>query len=173
MKNYDQSVKVNLNSNWLYIPDHPYRILIIDGSGSGKTVLLNVIKYQWSDFDKILLNIKDPSESKYQLLINQREKIGIENLKNPKSFIDYSQTIDDVYENLEDYNPTKKRRVLIVFDDAIANMESNKKLSPIATELFLRGRKLIISLYFISQSYFKVPKTIRLNCNTLFYHENS
>ena len=70
--------------------------------------------------------------------------------------------MDDVYENLEDYNPTKKRRVLIVFDDLIVDMESNKKLSP-ATELFLRGRKLTISLFFISQFYFKVPKTIRLN----------
>ena len=65
------------------------------------------------------LYVKFPFESKYQLLINEREKSGIENLKNPKAFIDYSQTIDDVYENLEDYNPTKKRRVLILFDDMI------------------------------------------------------
>ena len=69
--------------------------------------------------------------------INGREKIGIENLKNPKAFIDYSQTIDDVYENLEDYNPTNKRRVLIVFDDMTADIKSNKKLSPIVTKLFL------------------------------------
>ena len=78
------------------------------------------------------------------------------------AFIDYSQTIDDVYENLKDYNQTKKRRVLIVFD-MIADMESKKKLSPIVTELFLRGRKLNISLVFISDSYFEVPKTIRPN----------
>ena len=122
----------------------------------------------FSDIGKIYLYVKDPFESKYQLLINGREKVGIENLKNPKAFIDYSQTIDDVYENLEDYNPTKKRRVLIVFDDMIADMESNKKLSPIVTELFLRGRKLNISLVFISQSYFKVPKTIRLNATHYF-----
>ena len=64
---------------------------------------------------------------------------------------------------MKDYNPTKKRRVLIVFDDMIADMETNKKLSPIVTELFFRERKLDISLIFISQSYFKVPKTIRLN----------
>ena len=94
-------------------------------------------------------------------------------LKNPIAFIDYSRTIDDVYEHLEDYNPTKKRRVIIVFYDMIADMEPNKKLSPIVTELFLRGRKLNIMLVFLSQSYFKVPKTIKLNCNTLFYHENS
>ena len=97
------------------------------------------------------------------MLINVREKIGTENLNNPKIFIDYSQTIDNVYENLEDYNPTKKWTVLIVFDDMKADMKSNKKLSPIVAELFLRERKLSISLVFISQSYFKVAKTIRLN----------
>ena len=86
-------------------------------------------------------------------------------MKNQKTFIDYSQTTDDVYESLEDYNPTKKRTVLIVFDYMIADMESNKKLSPIVAELFLRQRKLNISLVFISQSYFKVPKTLRLNAN--------
>ena len=89
-------------------------------------MLLNLIK-QRPDIDKIYLYIKDLFESKYQLLINEREKVGIKTLKNPKGFIDYSQTIDDVYENLEDYNPTKKRRVLIVFDDMIADIKSNKK----------------------------------------------
>ena len=114
---------------------------------------------------------KDPFESMYQqLLINGREKVGIENSNNPKAFVDYLQTIEDVYEKLEDYNPTNKRRVLIVFDDMIVDMEPNKKVSPILTELFLRERKINISLVFISQSYFKVPKT---KCNTLFYHENS
>ena len=75
------------------------------------------------------------------MLINGREKVGIENLKNPKGFIDYSTKIDDVIENLEDYNPTKKRRVLIVFDDMIADIESNKKLSFTVTKLFLKGKK--------------------------------
>ena len=88
-------------------------------------------------------------------------------LKNPKAFIDYSQVIVDVYENLENYNPTKKRKVLIVFDDMIADMEDNKKLSPIVTGLFLRARKRNILIVFISQSYFKVPKSIRLN--TAYY----
>ena len=77
------------------------------------------------------------------MLINRREKVGNEILKNQKAFINHSQTIDDAYENLEDYNPTKKR-VLIVFDDMMADMESNKKLSAVVTELFLRGRKLNI-----------------------------
>ena len=91
-------------------------------------MLLNLIKQQ-PDIDKIYLYIKDLFESKYQFLINGREKVEIENVKNPKAFFDYSQTIDDVYENLEEYNPTKKRRVLIVFDNRIADMESNKMLS--------------------------------------------
>ena len=89
-------------------------------------MLLNLIKHQRPDIDKIYLYVKNPFESKYQLLIKGREKVGIETLKNSKAFIEYSQTIDDVYENLEGYNPIKKRRVLIVFDDLIADMESNK-----------------------------------------------
>ena len=84
------------------------------------------------------------------MFINGREKVGIKNLKNPKSFIDYLQTIADVYENVEEYNPTKKRRVLKVFNVMIAEMESNKKLSPKVVELFLRRRKFYISLVFIS-----------------------
>ena len=108
------------------------------------------------------------------MLINGREKVGIENLKNPKAVIDYSQTIDNVYENLEDYNPIKKRRLLIVFDDMIADMESNKKLSHIFVELFLIGRKLNISLVFISQSFFNMPAwSYETKCDTLCCYENS
>ena len=124
-------------------------------------MLLNLIKNERPDINKIYLYVKHPFESKYQLLINTRENVGIKKLKNPKRFIDYSQRIDDVYENLEDYNPTKKvNNMLIVFDDKIADKEYNKNLSPTVTELFLRGRKLNILLEFIIQSYFKVPKTI-------------
>ena len=83
------------------------------------------------------------------MLIKGRKKIGIKKLKNSKAFINCPQTIHDVYENLEDYNPTKKRRVLIVFDNMIADTESNKKVSPIVMELFLRGKRLNISLFFI------------------------
>ena len=126
MKNYDQTIKINCNLNWPYTPDHPHRILIIGGSVSGKTnVLLNLMRNQLPHIDKIYLYVKDSSESKYQLLIDRREKVGVKKLKNPKASIDYSQKID-VYENLEDYNPTKKTRVLIVFDDMNAHMESNK-----------------------------------------------
>ena len=94
-------------------------------------MLLNLIKHQIkhqeSDFDKTYLYLKFSFESQHELLINRREKVGIKQTKNPKAFIDYSQTIDDFNENLEDYNPIKKIQVLIVFDDMIADMESNKK----------------------------------------------
>ena len=90
-------------------------------------MLLNLIKHQRPGIDKIYLYVKDPLKSKYQLLISGREKVGTENLKNIKAFIDYSQIIDDVYQNLEDYNPTKKTRILIAFDDMIADMEFNEK----------------------------------------------
>ena len=90
-------------------------------------MLFNLIKYQRPGIDTVYLYIKDPFEPNYQLLINGRKKVGIKTLKHQKVFIDYSQTIDDVHENLEDYNPTEKRRVLVVFDDMITDMESNKK----------------------------------------------
>ena len=78
--------------------------------------------------------MKYPSDSKYQLLINEREKVAIKKFKDTKAFIDYSQTIDDVCENSEDYNASNKRKALIVFDDTIADMEANKELSYIVTE---------------------------------------
>ena len=103
------------------------RIVVFGGSESGKTnVLLNSIKYRGPNVAKIYLYVKDPFESKYQLLNNERDKAAIEKLKNPKPFIDYSQTIDGVYENLEDYNPTKKKRQLIMFYDITADKKSNK-----------------------------------------------
>ena len=80
--------------------------------------------------------------------------------------------MDDIYKNIEDCNPNKKRKILIVFDDMIADMLSNKKRNPLITELFIRGRKLNISLVFITQSYFAVSKNIRLNSKSQFY-ENS
>ena len=109
-------------------------------------VLLNLIKHQQPDLDKICLYVKNPLESKYQLLLNGREKVGLENLKNLKEFIDYSQTIDDAYENVEDYSLTKKRTVLKGFDDMIADMESNERLSHKATELFEEEENLIFHL---------------------------
>ena len=166
MINFDEYAnenKIEHNSKWPYIPDHPYRILIISGSGSGKTnVLLNLINNQ-PDIDKIYLYAKDPYEIKYQYLINKREKAALDHFDDPKDFMEYSNDMQDVYKNIEDYNPIKRRKVLIVFDDMIADMINKNKLNPVVTELFIRGRKLNISIAFISQSYFKVPKNVRLN----------
>ena len=127
MKNYDESVDITHNQNSLYIPDYLYRILILGFSRSSTAnVLLNLIKHQKPDVDKIYLHLKDPIESKYQLLIKGRQKVGIKHEENSQTFIDYSQSIYYVYKNQEGYNPTKKKKVLIVFDDMIANMEANK-----------------------------------------------
>ena len=171
MINFDDYTNENIiehNSNWPYIPDHPYRILIVGGSGSGKTnALLNLINNQ-PDIDKIYLYAKDPYETKYQYLINKREKVGLNHFNYPKVFMEYSNDVQAVYKNIEDYNPIKKRKILIVFDDMIGDMISNDKLNPIVTELFIRGRKLNISIVFITQSYFKVPKDVRLNATHFF-----
>ena len=155
---YTNENKTEHISKWPYIPDHPYRILIIGGSGSGKTsALLNLIDIQ-SDIDKIYLYAKDPYEAKNQYLINKREKVGLDHFNDPQSFMDYSNDMQDVYKNIEDCNPKKKRKVLTVFDDMIADMINKKKLNTVVTELFIRGRKLNISLVFITQ-----PKDVRLN----------
>ena len=131
------------NPNWSYIPDHPYRIPIIGSSVSGKTnALLNLINNQ-PDIDKIYLYAKDPYEKKYQYLINKREEVGLDHFNDPKAFIEYSNDMQDVYKNIEDYNLGKERKILMVFDDMIAGMINNKKLNPIVTELFIRGRKLL------------------------------
>ena len=113
------NLKINHNPIWSYTSNQPYKILMIGGLGSGKAfALLNLIKHQRPDISKIYLYVKDPCESKYlwkrkSRKRNEKEKVGIKKLKNPRAFIDYSQTIDDAYENLKDYNATKKRKVLI------------------------------------------------------------
>ena len=169
--NFDEYTNENKrkhNPYWPYISDHPYRILIIGGSGSGKTnALLNLIEDQ-PDIDKIYLYAKDPYEDKYQFLINKRESIGLKHFNDPKAFIEYSNDMYDVYKNINNYNPDKENKILIVFDDMIADMINNKKLNSIVTELFIRGRKQNISLVFITQSYFKVPKDVRLNTTHFF-----
>ena len=171
MINFDDYVNKNKtehNSKWPYIPDHPYRILIIGGSGSGKTnALLNLIENQ-PDIDKIYLYAKDPYEAKYQYLINKRENVGINHFNDPKAFIEYSNDMHDVYKNIDEYNPDKENKILIVFDDMIADMIHNKKLNSVVMELLIKDRKLNISLVFITQSYFKVPKNVRLNTTHFF-----
>ena len=106
---------------------------------------------------------KDPYEDKYQFLIKKRESIGSNLFNDPKAFIEYSNDMHNVYKNINDYNPDKENKISMVFDDMIADMISNKKLNSIVTELFIRGRKLNISLVFITQLYFKVPKDVGLN----------
>ena len=168
---YTGENKIDHNPNWLYIPDHPYRILILGGSRSGKTnTLLNLINNQ-SDTDKIYLYAKDLYEDKYQFLIKKRENIGLKHFIDPKSFIEYSNDMRDVYKNINHDNPNKENKILIIFDNIIADMINNKKLNLIVTKLFIRGRKLNISFVFIMQSYFKVPKDVRLNTTHFFIME--
>ena len=106
---------------------------------------------------------KDFSEPKYQFLIKKREDAGINNLNDLSVFIEYSNTMDDVYNNIDDYNPKRKRKILIVFDYMIADIMNNKNFQATIKELFIRCRKLDISLVFITRSYFGVQKEVRLN----------
>ena len=110
---------------------------------------------------------KDPYEAKYQFLINERESTGL------KAFIEYLNDMQDVYKNIDEYNVDKEYKILIFFDDMISDIINNKKLNSVGTELFIRGRKLNISLVFITQSYFKVPKNVRLNSTHFFIMKNS
>ena len=124
------------NEKWSYKPDHPYRILITGGSGSRKTnTLLNLINEQ-RDIDKIYLY--------YEHLIKNRENAGIKHLNDSKAFSDCSNTMNIVYENIDLYNPNRKRKVLIVFDDMIADIMTNKKFQSIIKGLFIRCRKIYI-----------------------------
>ena len=112
--------------------------------------------------------VKDSYEAKYQYLINKREKVGLNYYDDPKAFIECSNDMQDVYKNIDDYNTDKERKILIIFDYMIADMINDKKLNSIVTDLLTRGRKLNISLAFITQSYFKVAKDVRLNSTHFF-----
>ena len=120
---------------------------------------MNLIKKQ-SDIDKIYLYAKNPYEAKYQFLINQREITGLKHFLDPKAFIDHSNDMQDVYKKIKEYNADKERKILIVFDDVTADMINNKKLNSVVTNLFIRDRKLNISLVFITQPFFKVQKML-------------
>ena len=129
MINFGDFVKEKIekyNSNCLQIFDHPYKILITGGSGSGKTnSLFNLISQQL-DIDKIHLYAKDPYEAKYQFLINKRASTGLKHFNDSKAFIEYSNDMDDIYKNIEKYNPNKKCKLLTVFEDVISDMLSNQ-----------------------------------------------
>ena len=124
--------------------------------------MLNLINKQ-RDIDKIYLYAKDLSKCKYEHLIKNREIARIKHLNDSKAFIDCSNTMDDVYENIDDYNLNRKRKILIVFDDMIADIMTNKKFQSTIKELLIRCRKINISFVFITQSYVSVPKDVRLN----------
>ena len=119
------------NEKWSYIPDHPYRILIIGGSDSGKTnTLINFINEQ-NNIDQIYFYARDLNEPKYKYLIKKREDVEIKHVNNPNAFIECSNTMDDVYENIDDDNPIRKRKKLIVFDDMIADIMDNRRFQAI------------------------------------------
>ena len=130
MINFDEYTNENKkknNRNWEYIPDHPFRILIIGGSGTGNTNALFYLINNQQDIDKIYLYVKDPYEDKYQYLINKRECVGLKHLNDPKAFIEYSNDMHRVYKNIDNYNLNKENKILTVFDDMIADMINNKK----------------------------------------------
>ena len=156
------------NEKWPYIPDYSCRILITGGSGSGKTnTLLNLINKQ-RDTGKIYLYAKDLSELKYEYFIKNHENAEIKHVNDGNACTECSNTMDDVYKSINDYNPNRRRKILIVFDNMIADIMINKKFQAIIKELFIRCRKINISLAFITQSYLSVPKDVRLNSTHYF-----
>ena len=122
--------------------------------------LLNLIQRDNNIVDKIYLYAKDLEEPKYKLLIDKREKAGINFNNDPNAFIEYS--MDDILSDIEDYNKKRRRKALIIFDDMISHVMSDKKAQQIIKDLFFRRRKLNISVCFLTQSHFLVPKDVRL-----------
>ena len=157
---YANEKETDHNSKQSYIRDHSYIVLIIGGSGAEKiSALLNLINNQ-PDIDKICLNAKDRYESKYQFLMNKREITGLKHFNNPKSFIEYSNDMKDIYKNVNGYNEDKERKIIIVFDDMIADLINNKNLNSVVTELFISDRKLNIPLVFINSHTLRLQKML-------------
>ena len=145
------------DNNW------PFRMLIIGPSGSGKTNSLLHLINNLHPIDKIYLYPKDIHEPKYEYLINKREQAGIKKLNDPHAFIKYSDDMNDVLDDINNYNKNRDKKVLIVFDDMIADIEYNKNFKRIIKELFHRARKINVSIVFITQSYFRALKDAILN----------
>ena len=143
--------------------DWPFRMLIIGPSGSGKTNTLLHLIDKFHPIDKIYLYAKDTDEEKYQYLINKRELAGIKILNDPHAFIEYWSDMNDILEDINNYNKKRDKTVLIIFGDMIADIMRSEKFKAIVKELFIRCRKLNISIVFITQSYFRTPKDARLN----------
>ena len=158
MFNLDNTTEKDNNKDW------PYRKLIISPSGSGKTnYLLNSMQRDYNIVYKIYLYAKDLEEPKYKLLIDRIEQAEIRFNNDPTAFIEYSNSMDDILSNTENYNKKRKRKILIIFDDMISHIMSDRRAQQILKDLFIRCRKLNISLCFSTQSYFSVPKDVRLN----------
>ena len=132
---------------------------------------IQILRAKNSGSRKTYVYAKNTYDTKFQLLINKRENTGFKYLHDSKTFIEYSNVMNDIWKNIEEYNPNEKRRILIVFDGMIADMLSKKTLNPKVTESFISGRKLNISLLFISQSYIVVSENIRLNSTHYFIME--
>ena len=162
MLNLDNIVS-NKKKSSLEDNDWPFRMLIIGPSGSGKTNTLLHLINNLHPIDKIYLYAKDIHKPKYEYLINKREQAGIKNLNDPHAFIEYSDDMNDVLDDINDYNKNNDKKVLIVFDDIIADIEYNKNFKRIIKELFYRARKINVSIVFITQSYFRALKDARLN----------
>ena len=141
----------------------PFRMLIIGPSGSGKTNTLLQLINNFHPIDKIYLYAKDTELQSTKFLINKREQAGIKNLNDPHAFIEYSDDMNDVLDDINNYNKNKDKKVLIIFDDMIADIMRSEKFKAIIKELVIRCRKLNISIVFITQSYFRTPKDARLN----------
>ena len=161
MLNLDDIVSNKKSS--LECNDWPFKMLIIGPSGSGKTNTLLHLINNIDPIDKIYLYAKDKNEKKYQYLINKREQAGTKNLNDPHAFIEYSSDMNDVLDDINNYNKNRDKKVLIIFDDMIADIMRSEKFKAIVKELFIRCRKLNISIVFITQSYFRTPKDARLN----------
>ena len=141
--------------------DWPFKMLIIGPSGSGKTSTLLHLIDKFHLIDKIYLYAKDTDEDKYQYLINKRKQAGIKNLNDPQVFMEYSNDMNDALEDINNYNKNRDKKVLIIFDDMIADIMRSEKFKAIVKELFIRCRKLNISIVFTTQSYFRTPKDAR------------
>ena len=162
MLNLDNIVS-NEKKSSLEDNDWPFRILIIGPSGSGKTNTLLHLINDLNPIDKVYLYAKDLHEPKYEYLINKREQAGIKNLNDPLAFIEYSDDMNDVLDDINKYNKNRDKKVLIVFDDMIADIEYNKNFKRIIKELFYRAHKINVSIVFITHSYFRALKDARLN----------
>ena len=147
----------NKDNNW------PFTMFIIGPSGYSKANTLLHLINNLHPVDKIYSYTNDIHEQKYEYLINKREQAGIKNLNDPHAFIEYSDDMNDVLDDINNYNINRDKKVLIVFDDMIADIEYNKKFKRIIKKLFYRARKIIVSIIFIMQSYFRALNDARLN----------